>query len=538
MTDQQGRQKASTEPRHRLAALRALLRRRKQPPTLRFQLILIVNGAMAILLVVLLTLDYRRELSVRLEQKRVALEAEAKTMLPAISRLRSGGVEGIQKYLDAVCRRMHADESPGHHIAVDTGAEVIQATAHARASIEMFQAMQQTVSAQQSAGLGARDIVVGSAGLGGVRVYVSEDAAALRYDVFGQILGRLIGLLTLGIVASIITSLVLLRMVAVPISRFVATVASIAEGDFQVHVSGANSRELAALAVAIQSMAKRLQSSSEQRRAEMDKAREIQEHLLPASAAIPGVMLAARYRPATDVAGDYYDVLELTDGSWVLCVADVCGHGIPAAMSAATLKALLLNAVEHHLDPAEMLKFINSRFMVISPPAVFVSMLLVRWEPARGMLQFASAGHEPGLLLRADGTVAELGATGYLLGIDADASWDTEQLFSRGGDRLVATTDGVAEAWSPQGELFGRERLQALVQNSAGESVEEMVQRLDAALLDHQGNSPAMDDTTILAADFAVETASSVASGEPSESQILPGGRHRRESSIEQGMLH
>ncbi|WP_164104508.1 PP2C family protein-serine/threonine phosphatase [Candidatus Laterigemmans baculatus] len=491
---------------------------------------------MAILLVAFLVLDYRRELSDRLEQKRIALQEEAKTILPAVSRLRPGGLDAVQEYLDAVCRQMHDAESPGHHITVDIGAAVIQSTAHGRSSTEMFQAMQQSLAAQQSAGLGEHDLVVGSADEGDATVYVSEDVAVLRRAVFGQVLWRLVGILALGVVAAVVASTVLLRMVARPVSRFVTTVTAISEENFEVHFHSAKSRELAALAIAIEAMSERLQATAEQRQGEMAKAREIQEHLLPTSAVVPGVTLAALYRPAADVAGDYYDILPLADGSWILCVADVCGHGVPAAMSAAMLKALLLNAAEHHVAPGELLKFINSRFVVLSPPGIFASMLLVRWEPQRGVLQYASAGHEPGLLLRSDGTITELGATGFLLGIESEASWSTEEFSPRAGERLLATTDGVAETWSPRGELFGREKLQSLVRNSGAEPVEETVGRLNRALVDHQGSSATTDDMTILVAEFVTSAVPAGAANQSPEAVALGGGRNASER--EQGMLH
>lgn len=381
-------------------------------------------------------------------------------------------------------------------------------------------------------------MIVGSADASSVTVYVSENAAALRQAVFVQVLWRLMGILALGIIAAAIASMVLLRMVAKPVNRFVKKVTAISENDFGVSVRGAKSRELASLAVAIESMSERLQAAADQRRAEMAKAREIQEHLLPKSASIPGMAVAALYQPASDVAGDYYDTLQLADGSWILCVADVCGHGVPAALSAAMLKSLLLNAVENHVAPDQLLKFINSRFVVLSPPGLFASMLIVRWIPDRGMLQYASAGHEPGLLLRADGAAVELDATGFLLGIDPDAFWSTKEFFPRRGDCLLAMTDGVAETWSPQGELFGRARIQRLARTSAGEPVEELVARLNRALLAHQGSSTATDDVTILAAEFAPAEAPTRDAAQSPESIIAPVGSHPGEIGVERGMLH
>ena len=482
---------------------RSRFRRRRWPPTVRFQLLVIVNSAMAILIAAFLFLDYRREINDSLAQKQVALQEEAKTLLPAILLLRERGTEAVQSYLDAVCARMRDAESPRHHIAVSTSAGVVQSMAHGRSSPEMFRAMKDAASVRhQSAAPGELGLIVGSAAAENVSAYVAEDAINVYRSVLGQVLWRLAGMVVLGAIAAVLVSTILLRTIVRPINHLVDAVAQISHGNFGVRAGRVGSREFNVLSSAIDSMSEALRLRARERQGEMARAREIQEHLLPASAVVPGMRLAVLYNPATEVAGDYYDVLPLRDGSWLLCVADVCGHGVPAAMSAAMLKALLTHAAEHHVRPDELLRLVNERFCALSPPGLFASMLLLRWQPENRVLQYASAGHEPGCFMARDGAASRFEATGLVLGVDPTASWTLKRLSPHAGERLLMTTDGVAEAMNPQGELFGRERLRSLMSDGRGRSLEELVSEVDTALLRHQGGGPPSDDATLLAVEF------------------------------------
>lgn len=505
---------------------------RRLPPTLRFQLLVTVNGVMAVLVVAFLLMDYRRELSVRWEQKQVALQEEAKTLLPAVLQFRDAGDEAVQDYLDAVCRRMQDAESPQHHIAVRTGTAVFQSTAHGRSSPMMLREMEKSLVAQdQGEPSRQEDLVVGRAGMNDTVVYVSENAFALRQAVFGQILWRLTGMLAMGVIAAVIVSSILLRVVAKPVKQLVTAVTEITHGNFRVQTPRARSRELSVLSAAMDKMSETLRLSAEQRQREMARAREIQEHLLPELGEVPGLRLAALYRPATDVAGDYYDVIPLCDGSWLLCVADVCGHGVPAAMSAAMLKALLLHAAEHHARPNELLRFVNERFTALSPPGMFASMLLLRWRPKKRVIEYASAGHEPAFFRTADGTVSRLEATGLFVGIDPNLNWSIREFSPSRNERLLISTDGVSEAMNSQGELFGRERLQALVTHFCMPGVEKLVEHVDSALREYCGAAVATDDMTILALEFLSEASAIGVHGPPvASSASCP--------RLEQGLLH
>ena len=476
----------------------------KSPRSIRFRLLAAVNATMALLLLAFLVVDYYREIADRVAQKHIALEEESRTLLPAIQRVRPQGTPAIQEYLDAVCGQMHEASSPGHHIGVRLNGFVLQAVAHQRASPEIFAAMETAAtSPTHRANMGQEQLVVGSVHQGDTSVYVSEYLTDIEKAAGRQVFQRLLGIVLLVVIMAGVINLVFLRIAAKPLEKLVETVRQIARGQLGVQAGPFKTAELEYLAAEINAMSSSLAEIDRQRRHEMDKARRIQEHLLPGEISIPGLAIANLYQPATDVAGDYYDVVAVSDGSWLLCIADVSGHGVPAAMSAAMLKTLLLHAAEHCAAPAQILRFINDRFSDVSLDGDFASMMLVRWVPGATMLEYASAGHGHAWLLSAAGAAPrELPSTGWLLGIQADSTWETECIPLTSGDRLLLATDGITEAFSVQGEQFGGDRLANLLVKCRDIPVADFVNRINEALCAHRGDAAPTDDCTVVAVEF------------------------------------
>lgn len=471
--------------------------------TLRTQLLLAVNLPLAAVLGMLLVLDYRREMEGSIRNKQESLQEEAMTIAQGLSCLsQQGRVEPIQRYVDNVCAGMQETSSPGHHIVVQLGTEVVQAQAHHQASPEMLQAMRNAAgSSDHRASFGNDSLVVGSFSGDGVEVYVSENTTNIRRSIQQEILWHLVSLAGLGLVAAGIVNVVLLRLVARPVRQLSDAVVRIAQGDYDAATNAAGSRELSELASAINNMHDTLASNERNRQSEMGKARHIQQHLLPNGIQVPGLTVAHRFTPADSVAGDYYDFMELPDGTWLLCVSDVTGHGVPAAMEAAMLKALVGHAAEHYKKPGRILQFVNRRLPDVLVPGDFASMFLARWHHNTGVLEYASAGHEPALLLVGQET-RELKATGLLVGIDHDADWETERVKIQGGERLLIVTDGVVESDSDDGQLFGRQRLAEQFQRCANNSVDQTLHCLSDAIAKHRGKQPQADDVTMVAVEF------------------------------------
>lgn len=476
--------------------------------SVRFRLLAAVNAAIFLLLGVFLFLDYRREIDERVAEKHISLEEETKTLLPAVIRIRPHGEEAVRQYVDEVCGRMRDALSPGHHIAVRMDGKVFQAAAHGRASAEMFQAMQAAAqSPTYRAPVGEEELVVGSSRQGGTAVYVSEYLRNIRRSARAQVLRRLPRIVVLLVVTAVVVNAVFLRMAARPLRQLVDTVRNIGEGKLGVQAGPFASSEFSYLAEAVNSMSRSLAEVEERRREEMSRARRIQQQLQPDETDVPGLTFARLYQPAEDVAGDHYDLVRLEDGTWLVAIADVTGHGVPAALSAMMLKAFLLDGAGHHSDPGEILGFINHRLAVVCRTENFATMFVARWDSEAKTLQYANAGHESGLLLRSGGGLEELPSTGMVLGVMEEAAWETRTLTIGPGARLLLVTDGATEAMNQRGELFGRRRLADTFKASKDVGMDDAVHMIGHAVAEHRAGRAQTDDLTVLAFEVSADTA-------------------------------
>jgi len=467
--------------------------------SIRTLLLLAVNLPIMITLAVLLPVDYRREMKNALIQQHANREEEAMTIHHGFLYLIQNGQQiSAQKYINTICSQMVQSRSPGHHIIVSWDDNLIQAQAHSPDSPEMLQVMQQAVqSPNHRAVVGNETLVVGSFADSGIDVFVSEYATNIRRSIRSEIYVHLGSLIALAFVAAAIVNFVLWKIVATPVQQLVSTVGRIAKGDYNVTTDAFYSREFNKLSIAIQEMSRTLDANERDRQAQLDRARRIQEHLLPNGVEVPSLKVAHLYLPAEEVAGDYYDLIHLPDDTWLVCVGDISGHGIGAAMGSVMLKTLVIHAAKWHQEPREILKYINVRLPVLMPEE-FTTMFLARWYPEDHRLNYVSAGHEPGLLLSLNGDFRELRATGLPLGVDPTFEWDSETIDFSPGQRLLLTTDGVAESTSPDGELLGRKCLAELFANCANNTPEVTVASLKETILRHQSGDQAADDVTIM----------------------------------------
>ena len=464
------------------------------------QLLIAVNVPLAVVLAILLVLDYRREMADAVAQKHRSLNDEAMMIYHSLYFLgRQEGSQAIQRYLDAIRGHVEESGSPDHHIAIHRHGEVLQARhLGGRSSDNMKEPRRADGGSDNSVSLENQTSVVGSFSGRDAVVYVSEDTTSIRRSIQQNILFHLLSLVLLALAAASIVNPLLWRTVTRPMRRLSRAVAGIAAGNYGTQPDGFYSRELNELSKAIKTMGESLAANERSRRSQMAQAHRIQEHLLPQQdVKIPFLAVARVFAPADAVAGDYYDLIPLPDDTWLICVADVTGHGIPAALGSVILKTLVLGAAEQLCDPGQILRYVNRRLAVLLPDQ-FASMFLGRWHPESHRLSYSSAGHEPGLLVLRDGGSRSLMATGPLLGIDDTTDWETESIGLHPGERILLTTDGVAEARSPDSRLFGRERLAQLVADSVGLPLEDVVRAICEAVFEHQAGESPTDDLTIL----------------------------------------
>jgi sigma-B regulation protein RsbU (phosphoserine phosphatase) len=251
-------------------------------------------------------------------------------------------------------------------------------------------------------------------------------------------------------------------------------------------------------------LSEQLKEAYEQVDYEMKVIADIQRELLPARVPnIPTLGVAAYYQMAQRAGGDYYDFFPLSEGKWGVLIADVSGHGTPAAVIMAVTHSLAHTFPGSHVRPSELLEHVNRHLCALytSRGDTFVTAFYGIYDPSRRTLTYSSAGHNPPRLKRCeDGTLALLdGARSLPLGLFHPGRYEDETSQLVPGDQLVLYTDGITEAHNGADEMFGLGRLDKVLENcSVGAS--DLLRSVLEALEAFTGGRPADDDRTLLVA--------------------------------------
>jgi phosphoserine phosphatase RsbU/P len=199
---------------------------------------------------------------------------------------------------------------------------------------------------------------------------------------------------------------------------------------------------------------------------EVAEARSIQQGLLPKSIPQrPGYEISGAWQPAQSVGGDYYDVLEFEDNSLGLCIADVAGKGLPAALLMSNLQAAVRGLASPGLAPDGLCSRLNSLVCHNTGADRFITFFYARLDGPERLLHYANAGHNAPILLHADGSHERLQAGGGVLGVFPRQKFASGAAQLASGDRLILYTDGVTEVCDAAEEEFGEVRLLRLLQD-------------------------------------------------------------------------
>ena len=232
---------------------------------------------------------------------------------------------------------------------------------------------------------------------------------------------------------------------------------------------------------------------------DLELARNVQRAFLPARAPDPqGYEFYHFYLPADQIGGDYYDYINLRDGRLAIVVADVVGHGVSAAMLMAKLSADVRFLLASEATPALAISRLNQHIADLGVER-FVTLLCLILEPDTGRVEIVNAGHMAPLWLKVDGTVEEPGdeATGVPIGIVDGFQYDMATIELAHGDRLILYTDGINEAPSVQGDMFGIERLQKLVAECSG-SLQEAGEQIVTEVRNFVAGTQQADDMCLV----------------------------------------
>ena len=257
---------------------------------------------------------------------------------------------------------------------------------------------------------------------------------------------------------------------------------------------------------------------------ELAVAQLIQQNFLPKELpALEGWQVAAYYRAARAVGGDFYDFIELPDGRLGIVIGDVTDKGVPAAMVMAATRSVLRASAQRLIEPGVVLARVNDNLCPDIPENMFVTCFYGVLNPASGHLRYANAGHNLPLV-HADGAGSDLRATGMPLGLLPGMDYEEREATLAEGACVLLYSDGLVEAHDREREMFGTERVTALLEHrreDSGAVIDELLAALDRftggeleqedditlVVLRHTAASTAADDGMRTLAEFSVASA-------------------------------
>jgi serine phosphatase RsbU (regulator of sigma subunit) len=238
-------------------------------------------------------------------------------------------------------------------------------------------------------------------------------------------------------------------------------------------------------------------------RRDLEDAKEVQQAFFPRQTiSIPCLSCETFYQPARGIGGDYYDLLALQRGRWGIAIGDVSGKGIGAALIMASLQASLkFQALQPHLKLSTLIGDVNRLVYESSPTNIFATLFYAEYEPAKRLLNYVNAGHNPPFVLRPKNgscEIFQLPSTGIPVGISSDSQFASATFQFEIDDVLVAYTDGITEAENRQQELWGQQRLEALLKSCSRKSPKEIIKAILEQVSRFANGQPQRDDETLL----------------------------------------
>jgi len=231
---------------------------------------------------------------------------------------------------------------------------------------------------------------------------------------------------------------------------------------------------------------------------EIAEARAIQEKLLPREISqMPGYEIASAWQSARLVGGDYFDILPLDEKMLGICIADVAGKGMPAALLMSNLQAAVRGLSSLSVAPNLLCSRLNSLIYRNTASDRFITFFYAQLDGAKRRLAYVNAGHNAPFVVRSDGSHERLREGGAVLGVFATRNYEMGSAQLSPGDRVILFTDGVTEACNLAGEEFGEARLLRLLEDQRTLSADELQAKILAVVSEFSGGLW-QDDATLL----------------------------------------
>ena len=257
-----------------------------------------------------------------------------------------------------------------------------------------------------------------------------------------------------------------------------------------------------AISIANARLYQRIHEEEQRMERDLEMARKVQLRLMPSRPPkLERAEIAAQFMAARSIGGDVYDFLDYGPGRTALAVGDVSGKAAPAALYAALVSGILRSLAPQHLSPAEMLTALNDQLQERKLDSQYVTMLMAVWDDSNQTLQIANAGSVQPLFVSstADGPdVKTIQAEGFPLGLFPNAEYEEFTLSTRPGDLIVFFSDGIVDAVDDTGDMFGNDRLNAVLQSQTHPTAASTVDAILKAVTDFQDGTDHFDDETVV----------------------------------------
>jgi phosphoserine phosphatase RsbU/P len=231
---------------------------------------------------------------------------------------------------------------------------------------------------------------------------------------------------------------------------------------------------------------------------ELEVAATIQRDILPRSIPrVDGLAIDVLARPARQVGGDYYTFIQRED-AFSLCVGDVAGKSLPAAILVSALHAAMQLLFDEGRDLGEIATELNRHIHHWSSETKFITLILATIDREHGLIRFVNAGHNPGYLVAPDGSFEELKSHGLPIGLMGDSRYSAQTRALAPGTLIVLYSDGITEADDETGDEYGNERLEAILRATASAPVAEIKRAIEADVERFAGAAPQRDDQTLV----------------------------------------
>lgn len=238
---------------------------------------------------------------------------------------------------------------------------------------------------------------------------------------------------------------------------------------------------------------------NDQLRAEFENVARVQQALLPAALPnVPGLRVATSYLTSQQAGGDYYDFLSLPDGRTGVLIADVAGHGAAAATVMAMMRAIMHTYPGRDSDPAAVMTYTNQHICRANIEGTFVTAFFGAIDPDKRTLTFTRCGHNVPRRKRGDSITDLEGGAGLPLGVIGEARFESQRVALEPGDELLLYTDGITEALSPDGSMFGVGGLDRAITGNFDDPW-RVIDAVHAGLYQHTRSLTRSDDQTIVA---------------------------------------